>query len=204
MNKTIFIFLWGILLTAHKTTAQKEYDVIRNNWIEFSDGPNALYHHFARQARVLLNKRADAIKGIHSLSNWQQRQQFIRTSLQELVGPFPQKTALNARIVRTINKEGYRIEHVVYESQPGFFVTASLYIPSAKKQYKLPAIIYCSGHAAEGYRSTVYQHVIINLVKKGFIVLAFDPVGQGERLQYFDATNAKVRFLKKPPWMQEL
>lgn len=191
MNKTIFIFLWGILLTAHKTTAQKEYDVIRNNWIEFSDGPNALYHHFARQARVLLNKRADAIKGIHSLSNWQQRQQFIRTSLQELVGPFPQKTALDARIVRTINKEGYRIEHVVYESQPGFFVTASLYIPSAKKQYKLPAIIYCSGHAAEGYRSTVYQHVIINLVKKGFIVLAFDPVGQGERLQYFDATNAK-------------
>ncbi len=191
MNKTIFIFLWGILLRAPKATAQKEYDVIRNNWIEFSDAPNALYHHFARQARVLLNKRADAIKGIHSLSDWQQRQQFIRRSLQELVGSFPQKTALNGRIVRTINKEGYRIEHLVYESQPGFFVTASLYIPSAKKQYNLPAIIYCSGHAAEGYRSTVYQHVILNLVKKGFIVLAFDPVGQGERLQYFDAANAR-------------
>ncbi len=191
MNKTIFIFLWGVLFTAHKTTAQKEYDVIRNNWIEFSDAPNALYHHFARQARVLLNKRADAIKGIHSLTDWQQRQQFIRRSLQELAGPFPQKTSLNARTVKTINKEGYRIEHVVYESQPGFFVTASLYIPSANKQYKLPAVIYCSGHAAEGYRSTVYQHVILNLVKKGFIVLAFDPVGQGERLQYFDAANAR-------------
>ncbi len=98
---------------------------------------------------------------------------------------------MNAKTVRTINKEGYRIEHVIYESQPGFFVTASLYIPSAQKKNKLPAIIYCSGHAAEGYRSTVYQHVILNLVKKGFIVFAFDPVGQGERLEYFDTTTGK-------------
>jgi hypothetical protein len=46
-------------------------------------------------------------------------------------------------------------------------------------------VIYCSGHTSEGYRSSTYQHKIINLVKKGFIVFAFDPVGQGERLEYF-------------------
>ena len=191
LNKIIFIFLWIVLLTADKANAQKEYDVIRNNWIEFSDAPNALYHHFAQQAYGLLNKRTATIKDIHSLQGWQNRQQYIRKALRDLVGPFPQKTALNAKTVRTINKVGYRIEHVIYESQPGFFVTSSLYIPAAQKKNKLPAIIYCSGHASEGYRSTVYQHVILNLIKKGFMVFAFDPVGQGERLEYFDAATGK-------------
>ncbi|WP_152266435.1 alpha/beta hydrolase [Agriterribacter humi] len=191
MNKIIFIFLCVVLLKADKANAQKEYDVIRNNWIEFSDAPNALYHRFARQAYALLNKRTAAMKDIHSLQGWQNRQQYIRKSLQDLAGPFPQKTALNAKTARTIYKENYRIEHVIYESQPGFFVTASLYIPSAQKKNKLPVIIYCSGHANEGYRSSVYQHVILNLVKKGFIVFAFDPAGQGERLEYLDAATGK-------------
>ena len=191
MNKIIFIFLCIVLLTADKVHSQNEYDVIRNNWIQFSDAPNALYHHFARQAYTLLDKRAAAINEIHSLQGWQQRQQYIRQSLQNLVGPFPEKTMLNAKTVNTINKEGYRIEHIIYESQPGFFVTASLYIPNGQPKKKMPAIIYCSGHANEGYRSTVYQHVILNLVKKGFIVFAFDPVGQGERLEYFDAAKGK-------------
>jgi cephalosporin-C deacetylase-like acetyl esterase len=43
----------------------------------------------------------------------------------------------------------------------------------------------------EGYRSAVYQHVIQNLVQKGFIVFAFDPVGQGERLEYYDPNTKK-------------
>ncbi|MGE5419752.1 MAG: alpha/beta hydrolase, partial [Chloroflexota bacterium] len=103
------------------------------------------------------------------------------------IGPFPERTPLNARITRTTDYGAYRIEHIVYESIPGFYVTSSLYIPATgRKNSKLPAIIYCSGHSADGYRSDIYQYVILNLVKKGFIVFAFDPVGQGERLEYYD------------------
>jgi hypothetical protein len=111
----------------------------------------------------------------------------IAEILDDIVGPFPEKTPLNPVIVRTITREGYRVEHIIYESQPGFYVTSSMYIPvTSNKGEKLPVIIYCSGHTVEGYRSSVYQHVILNLVNKGFIVFAFDPVGQGERLEYFD------------------
>ncbi len=60
-----------------------------------------------------------------------------------------------------------------------------------KRRDKAPAVIYCSGHSEEGYRSAVYQHVILNLVTKGFIVFAFDPVGQGERVEYFDPETGK-------------
>ena len=54
-------------------------------------------------------------------------------------------------------------------------------------------MIYACGHTELGFRSDTYQHVILNLVDKGFIVLAFDPLGQGERLQYPDADTGKSK-----------
>ncbi|WP_262709588.1 alpha/beta hydrolase family protein [Anseongella ginsenosidimutans] len=81
---------------------------------------------------------------------------------------------------------------MLFESRPDFYVTSSLYIPKGIDK-PAPAILYCSGHSALGYRSPVYQHVIINLVKKGFIVFAFDPVGQGERIQYYDPNTGQSR-----------
>ena len=84
-----------------------------------------------------------------------------------------------------IRKNGYRVENIIYESLPGFYVTASLFIPSNIRK-PAPAILFCSGHSSGAYRLPFYQLPLLNLVKKGFIVLAIDPVGQGERLQYFD------------------
>ena len=105
----------------------------------------------------------------------------------------PEKTPLNARITGVIRKQDFRVEKVVFESIPGYYVTAALFLPD-KRKGKAPAVIYASGHTVNGFRSETYQHVIINLVKKGFIVLAFDPIGQGERLQYYDEMGGKSRF----------
>src|SRR5690606_31392884 len=83
-------------------------------------------------------------------------------------------------------------EHILFQSRPNFYVTATLYLPTGTDQ-PAPAILYCSGHNVLGYRSPVYQHVLTNLVKKGFAVLAFDPFGQGERLQYYDPETGQSR-----------
>jgi len=190
--KILFLLSLIILLTNNKMQAQNELDVIRNNWLLYSDAPNSLYHYLTEQAYDLLKKRADAVSSLNSLSEWQDRQKVIKEALLEIVGPFPEKTPLNAKILNTIQKDNYRIEHIVYESQPEFYVTSSMFIPSGlRRRDKAPAVIYVSGHSEEGYRSAVYLNVITNLVKKGFIVFAFDPVGQGERLQYFDAKTGK-------------
>ena len=189
-NKIIFIISLVILLTNDIVKAQDELDVIRNNWLQFSDAQNSLYHHLTGQAYDLLDKRAAIIAELHSLSDWQQKQELIRETLMDIVGPFPEKSPLNAKILRIINKNGYKVEHIVYESQPGFYVTSSLFIPNGLIG-KTPVVIYCSGHSNEGYRSKVYQHVILNLVKKGFIVFAFDPVGQGERIEYYNPETGK-------------
>ncbi len=94
-----------------------------------------------------------------------------------MIGPFPEKTPLNARVTGVIKKEDYRVEKVIYESVPGYYVTAALFLPG-KRKGKAPAGIYVSGHTVNGFRSETYQHIIINLVKKGFVVLAFDPMGR--------------------------
>jgi hypothetical protein len=181
-----------LILISLNTKAQNDLLVLKDKWLQFTDAQNSLYHHLCNLAYPILKERKEKIAALNTLSGWQQRQSLIRNTLAEIVGPFPDKTPLNARIVRTIDKGSYIIEHIIFESQPGFYVTSSLYIPAGlKKNSRNPAIIYCSGHSAEGYRSAVYQHVIINLVKKGFIVFAFDPVGQGERLEYFDAKTGK-------------
>ncbi|MFZ0280703.1 MAG: hypothetical protein WAL29_03590, partial [Bacteroidales bacterium] len=186
-----------LLLIQTNGFAQNDLKVIENNWLEFTDAPNALYHHLTGQAFELLEERAARISGISSLSGWQERQKEISETLADIVGPFPEKTPLNARIVRTIDKKSYRVEHIIFESQPGFYVTSSLFIPTANKRSVRPAVIYCSGHSADGYRSQVYQHVILNLVSKGFIVFAFDPVGQGERLEY-DSNKTGITFIDGP------
>ncbi|WP_119080600.1 alpha/beta hydrolase [Chitinophaga alhagiae] len=177
--------------------AQQELDVIRN-WMHFTDAPNSLYRHLTGEAYPLLARRQAEVAAQHGLSAWQQRQQGIRNNLEEMLGPFPEKTPLRPKVMREVRKAGYRVEHVVFESQPSFYVTASLYIPAGLKN-KAPAILYCSGHSNTGYRSAAYQRVILNLVKKGFLVLAFDPIGQGERLQYVNRETGKSRF-KWPTW----
>ncbi|MBK9389804.1 MAG: acetylxylan esterase [Bacteroidetes bacterium] len=192
MFRTLLSIVLLIVLACSNLGAQNELDVVKNSWLQYSDIQNSLYHHLADQAIDLLAKRSAEIKNINTLQEWQKRQDYIRTTLTEIVGPFPEKTPLNAKIVRTIEKEKFRVEHIIFESQPGFYVTSSLYIPKGlSKKAKAPAIIYCSGHSEDGYRSPVYQYVITNLVLKGFVVFAFDPVGQGERLEYYDKEKGK-------------
>jgi hypothetical protein len=180
-----------IIFTAYGNSfAQDELNVIRgnssnNHWIHFSDAPNALYHHLAGEAYELLEKRNESIAGLQSPGQWQQRQEEIRQTLQEILGTFPDRTPLNPQITRTIQRDGYHIEHIIFESQPEFYVTSSLYIPDDLSE-PAPAILYVSGHTQDGYRAETYQHKILNLVHKGFIVFAIDPVGQGERLEYVD------------------
>ncbi len=185
---TSILFL--MLLLFQGIHAQEEIPVIKN-WIAFKDAPNSLYHHIADQAYGQLQKRENIISNLNSLSDWKQRQNSVRKTLMDIVGPFPEKTPLNAKVVRKIKKADYSVEHIIYESRPGFYVPSSLFIPKGlKKSYKAPAIIYTSGHTIEAYRGN-YQQIILNLVKKGFIVFAFDPVGQGERLEYYDRPEPK-------------
>lgn len=186
----LLLGLAGITLPAR---AQKELEIL-TRWTTYSDASNTLIHYVTNEALSMLAQRKKNINNIRTLQQWKDRQQYIARALGNAVGAFPLKTPLNATITRTTVKEDFRVEHIVYQSQPGYHVTASLFIPSGLGNRKAPAIIYCSGHSDKGYRA--YQQVLLNLVKKGFIVFAFDPAGQGERVQHFRPGQPSLLF----PW----
>ena len=172
--------------------SQTNYSVL-DFWKYYSDAENLLYKQQAELSFEIIEKRKESISMLHSQEDWTERQKLVKDKLLESIGPFPPKTNLNPVVTKRIKKEGYSVEKLYFESMPGLKVTAAFFIPQGKKR-DLPTIIYCSGHSDLGFRSDVYQHVILNLVKKGFAVFAFDPYGQGERLQYFDEKEGKSRF----------
>ena len=109
--------------------------------------------------------------------------QEVRGKIQSLFGPWPEKTPLNPRITGTVEREAYRIEKVIFDSRPGFPVTANLYVPKGRS-FPLPGVVGSCGHSATGKAGETYQSFSQGLARQGYVVLIFDPIGQGERLQY--------------------
>jgi cephalosporin-C deacetylase-like acetyl esterase len=150
---------------------------------EFSD-------YLRAQAESHWRARTAAIERLDSPAKLRERQEFIRKWLIDAMGGFPTKIALNARVTGGFERNGYRVENLVFESQPKFYVTANVYVPTSSKP-PFPAVVGTAGHSETGKAIGNYQQAWIALAKRGFLVLAFDPPGQGERLEYFDPKSGK-------------
>jgi dienelactone hydrolase len=95
--------------------------------------------------------------------------------------PWPPRTPLNPRVVGTVDRSEYRIEKVIFESQPGFLVDALLYVPKRAK-FPAPAVLSPIGHYADqDFFIWSEQARCIGLARKGYVVLTYDPISQGER-----------------------
>ncbi len=178
------VLLLAAVMNAGSLRGQNEDLSVLSRWIEWSDAPNLLRSHLNRAAFELLGKRRAKIASLQTADDWRSRQAEVRNILNRIVGPFPDRTPLKARVMGTVQKDRFRIEKIVFESQPEFYVTGCLFIPQ-NLQGKAPTILNVIGHTGIAFRSASYQRLILNLVRKGFIVFAMDPIGQGERLQYY-------------------
>jgi len=134
-------------------------------------------------AQRQLQQRENAISEIRSVADAEGRKQFVRETFLALIGGLPDYNGpLNPRITGRIETGNYTIEKVIFESLPSFFVTANVYRPNQPGRY--PGVLLQAGHTQEGKPEG--QRLAANLALKGFVVLAFDPVGQGEREQTYD------------------
>ena len=113
-----------------------------------------------------------------------------RARIAECFGPFPEKTPLKPRVTRVVEREAYKIETVIFESRPGFLVTANLYVPKGCK-FPLPGVVGSCGHSVNGKAAEAYQSFAQGLARQGYVVLILDPIGQGERFQYPDDDHSK-------------
>jgi hypothetical protein len=134
-------------------------------------------------AEARLAARVEAVKAIRTRAEAAHRQAEVRKKILDLIGGPPERSApLKAQVTGAHAGDGFRLENVIYESLPGYRVTANVYIPAGKGPF--PAVVISPGHAPSG-KASDYPFAV-SFARAGFVVLSYDIVGEGERLQTYD------------------
>jgi cephalosporin-C deacetylase-like acetyl esterase len=174
---SLFLVLLGVLAQAQDPLS------IRGSFLAPFEAD--LWH----SAQAHWASRRLAVAALNSPESIRKRGDAFRTWLTASIGGWPEKTPLRARITGVLARDGYRIEKLVFESRPGLRVTANLYIPAGSGPF--PALLGLAGHSETGKADPVYQHFWVSMARRGVVVLAYDPPGQGERLDFLDSTTHK-------------
>ena len=108
----------------------------------------------------------------------------VRAKVVAALGGFPARCPLNVVVTGRVQRDGYAVEKLYFESQPGHHVTANLFLPDpAKWPGRRPGIVVPCGHSTNGKASCGYQRGALQAAKAGMVALVYDPIDQGERRQ---------------------
>ncbi|MBX3012327.1 MAG: acetylxylan esterase [Caldilineaceae bacterium] len=158
----------------------------------YYDVADQLPHYLRQAAEVALAQQLAQKAAFTTVAQFEAYRTQVRDHFLAAIGGLPTvKTPLNVQCRGTIIQARYTIEKIVYESVPNFFVTTALYVPTGLTA-PAPAVVFVHGHSDLGKGYPEYQAVCIDLVLNGFVVLAVDPPGQGERKQYYDPATGQL------------
>ncbi|GBD35337.1 hypothetical protein HRbin36_00448 [bacterium HR36] len=120
-----------------------------------------------------------------SREDWERKRQQLHEQFLYMLGlwPMPEKTPLQARITGVLERDLFRVEKLHFQSRPGLYVTANLYIPkNIKSGEKLPAVLYVCGHSNRGRdgNKTAFQHHGIWFATHGYVCMIIDTLQLGE------------------------
>jgi len=192
MNRAVCLFLLLLLLPAPGHSASDTpdpYKVLPREGA-FVDQSIMLFKHLSRIAQARAWEREVELARIRSESDWNAYKAKLLSNYKIALGlPFPEKAPLNAEIIRVLDRGDYRIENLLYQSIPDIFVTANLYVPQTGEG-PWPGILFPCGHSKNGKAYELYHSAALGLVQKGYVVLVYDPPGQGERYQYLGADGS--------------
>ena len=182
-------------------------------WYDSPTASTLLLRELTDQSVVLLRNRSNAVAALTGPAAWAARIKTARAKLEKVFAPLPAaapRAPPTFKVVSTLRRPTYTVSKILYETRPGFYAPAALWKPTGNGNgnggaEKYPGVLLVSGHTPDGWRSNNlfgdvknnapgdddYEVVQINLVARGFVVLAFDPIGQGERMQYADVPQGK-------------
>ncbi len=132
---------------------------------------------------------AGGLSEVRTLEDWEARRGEWRRQLAEMLGlwPMPARTELKAAVTGRTTHAGFKVENVHFQSSPGLYVTANLYLP-AEGSGPFPTILYLSGHGpvisnGVSYGNKVsYQHHGAWFARNGYACLIVDSLQLGEIL----------------------
>ena len=142
----------------------------------------------AEYFRVETARLRDAcLAQVSSLEDWEAKRPEYRRQLLEMLGldPLPERTDLHAVVTGQTEHDEFVVERLHFQSCPGLYVTANLYLPR-ERSGPLPAVLYVCGHGASkkdgisfGNKVT-YQHHGAWFARHGFVCLTIDTLQMGE------------------------
>jgi len=179
MKRGYLLILGFLLLSAGRIVAQNSYEVL--DWKSHVSWHKFLIHQMHSQYHQRDEEMQQALKSKAAAKAYEQR---IRQNYDSIKGSFPSESPLNAKVMGSIQRDGYHIEKVVYQSFSNHHVTANLYVPDG--QGKFPGALFFCGHERQAKATISYQKTAILLAKNGFVVLVIDPISQAERFQLTD------------------
>lgn len=163
-----------VLYSEFSFSQQLNYSVSPN-----FDQSNNIRCYLSEAASDITNNSLSRIK---NLDDWQAVSDQRYTEFLEMMGLQDKPITgerLPPKFTRTgvIKKDGYRIEKLYYESSPGLYVPANLYIPEGIKK-PMPAILYVCGHSHT--QKHHYQAHAKSFVQNGFVCLIIETIQRGE------------------------
>lgn len=163
---------------------------LQDKWVVTPDGSLLESAGLLPNSHALVKSLGDAAEYLHrwrppeSRADWQKRRQEVESAFIRAIGleRMPERTPLKSRVVTRHSLDDYVIENVLFESRPGFPVSANLYLPKTPPNGKRAAILCPIGHYLNAGKSAHdVQARCIKLAQMGFMVLTYDAIGQGER-----------------------
>ncbi len=126
------------------------------------------------------------LPGVRTAAELKKLRPALREEYLDMLGlqPLPERTALKATVTGRLERDGYTVEKLHFQSRPGLYVTANLYLPRpAKGPY--PTILYLCGHASQMKRegnkaAPECQSHAIWFATHGYVALVLDTLELGE------------------------
>ena len=152
-------------------------------WYDVADQMYAELRQSSRECFQQRQAEKDALKTVADFEAYREK---VRANFLNAIGGLPtEKTPLNVKVTGVLQQDGFRIEKTLFESLPGYIVSTACYVPD-NIESQAPGVLFFCGHSGNGKAHDTYQKVCRALARNGFVVLAVDPIGQGERLQYWN------------------
>lgn len=108
---------------------------------------------------------------------WRVRAAQVRQDVLECLGlwPLPERLPLNVHFGGKLQRDGYTLQRLYWQTWPKYYASGWLYMPTAAK-LPAPAILCPHGHWENGARNPVVQARCLSLAREGYVVLAVDSV----------------------------
>jgi dienelactone hydrolase len=135
-----------------------------------------------RIRKILEADRAEWLQ-VNSLAGWEHFRDTRLKGLRDFLGRFPERVPLHTSVTKEFFGRGYRRQDLVYQSRPGLWVTANLYLPE-KARGRAPGIIIIHSHHRPRTQAEL-QDMGILWARAGCAVLIMDQLGHGERIQTY-------------------